>query len=288
MTDAETHAQPACRFCGFGPGPTVLRRPRFDLRRCPSCLVWWCDPLRLADVTPAEDGMERLGTEASRHARNTARLDFTRKHAPCGTHRRLVEVGCMFGDFVHQAYDDGYQAFGLDHAELAIHEANRRRPGLVRMGVLDEAQPDASVDVVTAFEVVERMDRPDEFLDQVHRVLANDGVFVVESPAMESLRRYIDFARGRLQSRHPTLEVGINPGGRMFGFGTRAWTKILESRGFEILELRLERSAAIDMASRARTSARSLTRRAGSKGLDLLERATRTGSRVLLAARRCD
>lgn len=192
----------------------------------------------------------------------------------------------MFGDFVHQAYDDGYEASGLDHAELAVREAHRRRPASVKLGTLDEAQADASLDVVAAFDVVERMERPEAFLAHVHRVLVPGGVFVVETPATESLRRVLDFARGRLQSRHPSLDVGMEPGGRMYGFGARSWPKILERRGFEILELRVERSSRAEPSKTAGRTA--LTHRAGSKGLDLLERVTRTGSRVLLAARRCD
>jgi SAM-dependent methyltransferase len=271
-----------CCFCEASPGPVVLRRPRFLVRRCPQCGVMWCDPPRFDEQFRPDDEQAYLEVEPTIVAENRDRLALLSAWASPGTHPRLVEVGCMHGDFVGQAAAAGYRAQGLDLSGTAVAEAARRRPGLVGYGTLDDATPDASLDVVAAFNVIEHMDEPQRFLDHVRRVLRPGGVLVLETPAQESLYHHALVLRGHLMPRRPRLEIGMHPGTHIYKFGRATWRKILCARGFSVLAVRSKSTPLRELL--AKNERAGLATRAGIVGFGLAARATGLGNRVQVVA----
>jgi SAM-dependent methyltransferase len=250
----------------------------------------WCDPLRFDEAgqsdaeaaVTAEDAY--LSVDDTIHGENAERLALLREAAPPGTHPRLLEIGCMHGDFVAQARSVGYDAIGLDLSESAVEWANRNRPGLVELGTLGDEQEDASIDVIAAFNVVEHMEQPGEFLDHARRVLKRGGVLVAETPAQESIYHHVMFTRGRLQPDREGIDIGMYPGTHIFKFGKKAWTNILERRGFTVMEMRSKSTPLRELLAKTRN--RSAVFRAGIVGFGVAARLTGLGNRVLLAARR--
>jgi 2-polyprenyl-3-methyl-5-hydroxy-6-metoxy-1,4-benzoquinol methylase len=271
-----------CCFCEASDCPVVLRRPQFAVRRCPRCRVMWCDPPRLHDRFCADNEQAYLDVEPTVASENRERLELLSTWAAPATHGRLVEVGCMHGDFVEQAAAAGYRARGLDLSATAVAEAERRRAGLVRYGTLDDTVPDASLDVVAAFNVVEHMDAPQRFLDHARRVLRPGGVLVVETPAQESLYHHALVLRGHLLPRRPRLEIGMHPGTHIYKFGRDAWRRILRARGFEVLAVRSKSTPLRELL--AKNERAGLATRAGIVGLGLAARATGLGNRVQVVA----
>lgn len=272
-----------CCFCERGACPVVLRRPRFAVRRCPRCRVMWCDPPRFDACFRPDDERAYLGVEPTVVAENRKRLALLAAWATPSTHRRVIEVGCMHGDFVRQAAQAGYRARGLDLSRSAVHEAERRAGGLVHYGTLDEHVADRSVDAVAAFNVIEHMDAPHRFLDHARRVLRPGGVLVLETPAQESLYHHVMFVRGRLLPRRDRLEVGMHPGTHIYKFGRRSWRRILGARGFEVLEVRSKSTPLRELL--AKTDRAGLAVRAGIVGFGVMARATGLGNRVQVVAR---
>jgi 2-polyprenyl-3-methyl-5-hydroxy-6-metoxy-1,4-benzoquinol methylase len=271
-----------CCFCEASACPVVLRRPRFLVRRCPRCHVMWCDPPRFDDRFRPDDERAYLEVEPTVVAENRERLALLSTWAGPATHGRLVEVGCMHGDFVRQAAAVGYRAQGLDLSTTAVAEAERRRAGLVREGTLDEHVPAASLDVIAAFNVVEHMDTPQRFLDHARRVLRPGGVLVLETPAQESLYHHALVLRGRLLPRRPRLEIGMHPGTHIYKFGREAWQRILRDRGFSVLAIHSKSTPLRELL--AKNERAGLATRAGIVGLGLAARATGLGNRVQVVA----
>jgi SAM-dependent methyltransferase len=276
---ADTHAQPDCVFCGYREAPVHLHCARFEVRRCPHCSVLWCDPVRFHTSFKPDNEAAYLEVEASVHAENAARLAALLRHVEPASHPRVLEVGCMHGDFVYQARAAGFEAEGADLSATAVAEANRRMPGAVRLATLDESVADDSLDVVAAFNVVEHMDRPDRFLDEVARVLRPGGILIAETPAQESVYHHVLFLRGRAQ---PEAEVGVFPGTHIFKFGRRAWTTILRDRQFEVLAVQPRSTPLPELL--AKNPGKPLLR-AGIVGFGLLGRATGWDNRVLVVGR---
>lgn len=277
----EAHALPDCVFCGYREAPVHLQRPRFEVRRCPHCQVLWCNPTRFSEDFNPDNEAAYLAVESTIHSENAARLQQLLRHAPPASHPRLLEVGCMHGDFVYQARASGYEAHGADLSETAVAEANRRMPGAVSLRTLDSSFADGSVDVVAAFNVVEHMDRPEQFLDEVRRVLRPGGVLIAETPAQESVYHHVLFMRGRLQPEGQA-DVGVHPGTHIFKFGRRAWQIILCDRGFEVLELEPRSTPLRELLAKNQSDA---ILRAGIVGFGLLGRATGWENRILVVGR---
>ncbi|MFV8750573.1 class I SAM-dependent methyltransferase [Nannocystaceae bacterium ST9] len=276
------HAQTDCVFCGYREAPVHLQRPDFAIRHCPHCAVLWCDPTRFDRAFKPDDEAAYLEVEATVHTENATRLHHLIHHAPAESHPRLLEVGCMHGDFVLQARGAGYQAKGADLSPTAVEQALRVAHDLVELGTLDEHVPDASLDVVAAFNVIEHMDRPDQFLDHVVRALRPGGVLIAETPAQESIYHHVLFMRGRIQPQG-RFEVGVHPGTHIFKFGRRAWRTILADRGFEVLEVAPRSTPMKELLAKNK---RDPIMRAGIVGFGLLGRVTGWENRVLVVARR--
>ena len=111
----------------------------------------WCDPRRFDEQFNADNEEAYLEVESTIHAENAARLAALLEHAPPATHPRLLEIGCMHGDFVYQARAAGYDAHGADLSASAVEEANRRMPGSVSLATLDADTPEGSLDVIAGF-----------------------------------------------------------------------------------------------------------------------------------------
>ncbi len=292
---APAFAESNCRLCGASNCPPVLDCDRFRVRRCPSCTTLWCDPLRLPEDAEDEDEQDAehadgqaiedtyLSVDDTIQRENTARLALIQRLAPPSSHPRLLEIGCMHGGFVVQAQRAGYEAHGLDISGRAVDWAAQHNPGLVDFGTLDESQPDQSLDVLAGFNVVEHMDDPGAFLDHVARVLRPGGVFVAETPAQESLYHHVLFTRAKVLSGRRSVEVGMHPGTHIFKFGRKAWTNILQRRGFDVLEMRAKSTPLLELLAKNR--GRGLVFAAGTVGFGLAQRVTGLGNRVLVAGR---
>ena len=282
-TSTELHRQSTCVFCEGSWCEAVIRRPHFAVRQCPRCGVLWCDPKRFDERFNADDEDAYLDVEDSVVRENHGRLEFLLQHAPPSTHPRVVEIGCMHGDFVRQMRDAGYEGKGLDLSRSAVDAAERLHPGCVEYGTLDDSVPDASLDVVAAFNVIEHMDEPQAFLESVERVLRPGGVLILETPKQESLYHHVMFARGRLLQGRERVEVGLHPGTHIFKFSLKAWRTILEDRGFDVVEAQSKSTPLAELL--AKNTNAPLAVRIGIVTVGAAARLSRLDNRVLLVAR---
>ncbi|MBM4245614.1 MAG: methyltransferase domain-containing protein [Deltaproteobacteria bacterium] len=103
-----------------------------------------------------------------------------------GTGARLLDLGCAYGFLVVEALDAGFDAIGVDASRFAIGEAAAwARPAVGRLlAAHAERVPfaDASFDVVTAFDVLEHVPRPELLLVEAARVLRPGGLLVGATP----------------------------------------------------------------------------------------------------------
>ena len=132
----------------------------------------------------AEPSGERLVLDASDpdlRNEHLARYCFAE---PLARGRRVLDVGCGEGYGAARFVGESAAVYGLDNSEQAISRARANSPGvvLVRGDCVTLPFADASLDLVTAFEVIEHLNGWEDLISEAARVLGTSGVFVVSTP----------------------------------------------------------------------------------------------------------
>jgi 2-polyprenyl-3-methyl-5-hydroxy-6-metoxy-1,4-benzoquinol methylase len=201
----------ACDLCGERKSRPVMRRPDgLMVCECPRCGLAFLNPrpraeriARLyeddyfsksrADARGSETTVAGAIGYASYHDPAEAalratvmrqRLAWVLSLLPEESPRRLLEVGCATGELVAEAHRLGVSVTGIDISTAAIRLAQQRYPGL-DFRVSDAAglaATGARFDAVIAFEVIEHVLSPREFLAACCQLLAPGGVLVYSTP----------------------------------------------------------------------------------------------------------
>ncbi len=106
---------------------------------------------------------------------------------------QILEIGSGIGTFLSICKSRGIQAIGCDISEWAVLEANSK--GLdTKHGTIDMFCKDNVFDIVCGFNIIEHLESPSEFLNQIKRVLKKDRLLVIETPIQESLMHFVAHA----------------------------------------------------------------------------------------------
>jgi SAM-dependent methyltransferase len=228
------------------PCPCGGRRYRsYPLLRFDSCQVARCVACGLLRTSPepsAED-LERVydartsqkytidrGPEHKRLWTEFARqlVDVVERHQP--RRGRLLDVGCDTGEVLAEARDRGWDVTGVELNKPVAEQVSQRLGVPIFASTLESAGlPDAGFDVVFFNQVLEHLPDPNRFLAEVRRVLASEGVIFVGVPCFTSpipllLKRDDWYA--------------LVPNEHIWQFGPWTLPRLLESNGFEIVELK--------------------------------------------------
>lgn len=205
-----------CAVCGE-PTTTPFARGRdYELETCSNewtfvqciaCAHVWLDPRPHVSALPtiypphyyAYDYEQRINPVARRakaalDARKLAGILRRLERAP----RSYLDVGCGTGRYLR-----AMAARGLDRP--AIHGLEIDAGVVARLAAegfavqcarAETAEiPDASLDLITMFHVLEHVDAPDAVVSRLARWLAPGGVLAIETPNLDSLDRRLFAAR---------------------------------------------------------------------------------------------
>jgi SAM-dependent methyltransferase len=181
-----------CRICDTDASPTAIFLGGHRIFACPRCAVRFApgafgspvDYDRIYNTAEYQSnqvsGLHSLsGEQLVRHP--TYRSFFEHVQPLAGT--QLLDVGCGVGLFGHGAHARGWNVRGIDVSEHAIQMGRSFAPFPMEAcsieTVIDRGE---RYDVVTAFEVLEHLERPVAFLSAVKKVLRPQGQFFCTVP----------------------------------------------------------------------------------------------------------
>jgi SAM-dependent methyltransferase len=192
-----------CALCGAddsellfsGPDRMLHKDGLFNVVRCNGCGLIYTNPRpsreKIADYYPEE--YSPFATSQNRiiqHAKGLmVRQDIRRMRRLIGGQGKILEIGCGTGEYLAALRDIGeWKVTGVEPSPYAS-EIAREKYGLhVISGTLfDAAFPPESFDLVLMKYVLEHVHNPKESLVEVHRVLRNDGKFLLWVPNVNSL-----------------------------------------------------------------------------------------------------
>jgi 2-polyprenyl-3-methyl-5-hydroxy-6-metoxy-1,4-benzoquinol methylase len=194
---------------------------------------------------------------------------------------RLLDIGCGMGIFLSMAKEKGWEVSGVDISDYAISFA-RERFGLdCFAGKLKDAKfPDNYFDVITLWDVIEHFEGPLEELEEIKRILADDGIILFDTPNAESLMRLIAHWTYRATGglfKYPVKKLYHQF--HLYYFSPRTLRMLLNKAGFEIIVMR-KKTIPITKARGNRLEKLIV------KGLSTLEKATHREYELFVIARK--
>ena len=156
--------------------------PRFDLLRCPACTHLFS---RLK-VASESYGAEYFLESNAEHWDNPDialfdQLDAMFRQYYPGYRKglRSLDVGAATGYLTRRFGELGYESWGIDISEEAIRHGTEQL-GIPRLlaAELESFIPTAPFPAITSLYVIEHVPNPVQFLDNVRRILSDDGVFI--------------------------------------------------------------------------------------------------------------
>jgi len=240
-----------CDLCGAPSQDLCYRLEGLDIVRCQSCgLVYSqgyadCDYKDLYDPGYFDERGEyflevqdeKVGDLAGGHIDSFQDgLQRLRKYKSNG---KLLDVGCAVGIFLSLARDNGWDVQGMDVSEFAASFAREQHGLEIHTGELETIGfPDASFDVITLWDVVEHLIHPQKTLEEVHRILKDDGIILLDTPNNESLLRKVAGLIYRVSGGRITYPVSkLYHIFHLYYFSEETLRRLLDSSGFMVAEM---------------------------------------------------
>src|SRR5437764_599946 len=106
---------------------------------------------------------------------------------------RLLDVGCSCGYFLEVAAGEGYDVHGLEFSASAIAAANAALQLRISRESIDRLKTEhrGSFQVVTAFDLIEHLDQPKDFLRKTWGLLSKGGALAISTPDAQHFLRYL-------------------------------------------------------------------------------------------------
>lgn len=220
-----------CFVCGGDTFYEWGRVERYAIIRCSACGLGITDPFPNSEEmsrinTENYDIKQRIDTYLSRQDYFENRYRFQlldiKEVMPIG---RLLDIGCNIGLFLKVAETEGYSVTGIevnkDCAAFARKEFNLN----VHSEFLEDVRfPEGSFEVVTLFDVLEHVPEPRLLLAEIRRILAPNGVLMVQMPNLDSFMARITGSNWQW----------LTPPDHLYHFTPGTLRRILQESGFSI------------------------------------------------------
>ncbi len=191
-----------------------------------------------------------------------------------GRSGRLLDMGCGLGFFLKRmsAYK-AWDAYGCEISAAAVRYA-RHTLGLEKVACarLDEAPwPVASFDLITLWDVIDHLARPDALLKHCHNLLTRNGLCFIRTP---NIAMHLPRARVKalVWGERPDMAY-LQPHDHLHHYSSSAIRTLLVHNGFS--RVQAVHLHAIDSPSSKRRTVSRLARSLwfhAARGLDLLSR----------------
>jgi 2-polyprenyl-3-methyl-5-hydroxy-6-metoxy-1,4-benzoquinol methylase len=233
-----------CNLCGSNrqvilfrrASPNTRTRQEFTLVQCMECGLKYIKESRSQEeaklfgvefFSGGENAVWNYNySDYCRHEANhmrvaNERLDKIESLSHVGT---ILDVGCAMGFFLREAERRGWRGYGVDVSEHACQYAkNVMGLNVEAVELKDAGFQGEFFDVITMWSVIEYMKDPLTNLLEAFRTLKNNGLLIIETPDVDSVRYRL----------FPGDWSWFAPPLRLYYFSKRTLAMMLRRAGFE-------------------------------------------------------
>ena len=110
------------------------------------------------------------------------------KKTPKKDNLKVLEVGCGPGALLSAAKKRGWQEYGIEPFVKSYKLAKKKKLNVANKLLKDTKYPPNYFDLIIAIEVIEHFDNPLEEFKQMKRILKEDGVIIVQTANVDSIK----------------------------------------------------------------------------------------------------
>ncbi len=141
---------------------------------------------------------------------------------------RILDIGCSVGIFLNLACKSGWDCTGIElSTTTADYAKDRFKLNVINKKLQDANFPGRYFDVVTMWDVLEHIPDPINELKEVHRILKDNGLLVVQVPNIES---YKAIREGR-------MFIYLCIPAHLYHFSLLTIKKLLEKVNFKVIRI---------------------------------------------------
>ena len=142
---------------------------------------------------------------------------------------KSMELGCGLGQFSYLMKAGGYQQTAMELSPEIVAFIHNNLNVQVIQGTSE--QLDGSYDIIEAFDVIEHVTDPVEFIQQIGHHLSEGGLLCLQTPCYDETLSY-----AQMQTQKPRFEGLMVEDEHIFLFSRKAMTKLLNEMGFQYVQ----------------------------------------------------
>lgn len=228
----------ACDICGAPSQshPTLFWKHNTPMVRCTTCGMIYSNPRWKAEYlfgryTPEywEQYSDKIKRTAIDPIANQEYYDPHLNYMEIVRQTwRVLDVGCATGEFLAAAQARLWQVYGVEPSPIGAALAERVPGATIHTGTLDTAPwPDGFFDAVVLLEVIEHLQSPSAYMEQIKRLVRPGGMMVLATPNIHSLAYAL---LGRKWDP-------VGPNDHLYLFAPKTLERLLNRYGFAIHHL---------------------------------------------------
>jgi 2-polyprenyl-3-methyl-5-hydroxy-6-metoxy-1,4-benzoquinol methylase len=105
--------------------------------------------------------------------------------------KKLLDVGCGSGQFLYEMKQFGMRVEGVEPGNFDEKIAKENGIKILKGDLLKIKYPKESFDIITLNHVLEHVDKPNEIISEINRLLKSKGKLIVGVPNSKSLAHFI-------------------------------------------------------------------------------------------------
>lgn len=155
------------------------------------------------------------------------RLDSLERVFPELSDATVFEVGCAYGFFLKEAEGRVMRASGMDISADAVNYAQNVEQVNAQCGNYLDLKLPESVDVITMWDTIEHLKRPDLFVKKAANDLRKGGCIAITTGDIGSLN-------ARMKGKNWRM---IHPPSHLHYFSTKTLSRLLDLAGFDVIHV---------------------------------------------------